>query len=78
MRIADRGQLRAQKSTGRLARRLERRRFASIRRKKKKTQFRTRDGLLLLFSLGAFFALIFTLVYLFWLLPLERAIEYSQ
>lgn len=53
----------------------ERRVTSSRRRNKNDLQFRTRDGVLLLVSIGIVVALIFVLVYFVWYLPMEKAIH---
>jgi len=53
----------------------ERRVTSSKRRNKDNVQFRTRDGVLLLASIGIVVALIFVLVYFVWYLPMEKAIH---
>jgi len=45
------------------------------RKRKKKTSFTTRQGLLVIFSIGTFVALIFALVYFVWFLPIQRSLE---
>jgi hypothetical protein len=47
----------------------------STKKKKKDIQFRTRDGLFLLTSVGIFVALVFVFVYFVWYLPMTKTIR---
>jgi hypothetical protein len=43
--------------------------------RRKKIGFDTREGLLLVFGIAGFVALIFALVYFVWYLPIQRAVQ---
>jgi magnesium-transporting ATPase (P-type) len=45
------------------------------RRRKKKTSFSTRQGLLLILGIGTFVALVFILAYYIWYLPIEKSMQ---
>lgn len=55
--------------------------FASRRKKavrlqrRKRIAFDTREGLLLVFGIAAFVALIFVLVYFIWYVPMQKAVQ---
>ncbi len=54
----------------------KRRRVLSAgQRRKKKTSFSTRQGLMLVFGIAAFVGLIFILVYYVWYLPIEKSMQ---
>ncbi len=47
----------------------------TYRRRRKKTSLSIRHGLLLIFGIGTFVALVFVLVYFVWYLPVEKSMQ---
>jgi len=53
-----------------------RKRSSAIRqRRRKKIDLKTGEGLILVFGIAAFVALIFVLVYYIWYVPIERSVQ---
>ena len=53
-----------------------RKKSPSIRpRRRKKIDFKTGEGLVLVFGIAAFVALIFVLVYYIWYVPIEKSVQ---
>jgi hypothetical protein len=44
-------------------------------RRRKRIDFKTREGLVLVFGIAVFVALIFVLVYYVWYVPIERSVQ---
>jgi hypothetical protein len=51
------------------------RRFMKGSKKKRRSSFTTRQGVLLSLSIGAFVALMFVLVYYVYILPMQKSLE---
>ena len=65
--------MRSERLAGQLEQKSKAGRVLSARKKSNNVQFRTRDGVLLLISVGLFVALVFVFVYFVWYLPMEKA-----
>lgn len=53
----------------------KRKKFGTIQPRKRKTSFSARQGLILIFGVGTFVAVVFILVYFFWYLPMEKSLR---